>query len=230
MADGWLVTARPAGGAGVGASAVGAPAASPCAVGAAWRALVDVCAVAAGPFAASLLASWRQELDDVEARVAALRADASASPLDPLPVGLHALLALAGARLGARWPAAHLVDVAAAVELARHAVLQHEAVLDREHDPTSMNRQHVLRGDWSITQAARLVADIGPSAYRVLVRGWGSAQLLQLRTGQSAGRDALFETAISLGALTAGVPVQTPLRLPDRSCAVARMLGWATRL
>ena len=88
----------------------------------------------------------------------------------------------------------------------------------------------MLRGDWSITQAARLVADIGPSAYRVLVRGWGAAQLLQLRTGQSASQSVLFDTAISLGALTAGVSMESSPRVADRSSAAARVLDWASRL
>jgi len=228
MADGRLVTARPG-----GAAETGAPA-----VSASWRSLVDVCAAFAGPFDASLLSAWRLELDDVEAHVVALRADASAvGPIDAMPLGdqalpsgVHALLTLAGARLGSVWRPEQLIDAAAAIELARHAVLQHEAVRDREHELASMNRQYVLGGDWSITQAARLVADIGPSAYRVLVRGWGAAQLLQLRTGRIASRDVLFDTAISLGALSAGVPTQTPLRLGDRSCAAAQLRDWASRL
>jgi hypothetical protein len=225
MADRRLVAAVPAGAADVSVPAVGAPATS------SWRSLVDVCASSAGPFDASLLSAWRRELDDVEAQVAALRADASgAGPTDALPFGVHALLTLAGARLGSVWQRGQLIDAAAAIELARYAVLHHEAVRDREHDLSSMNRQHVLGGDWSITQAARLVADIGPSAYRVLVRGWGAAQLVQLRTGRAASRDALFDTAISLGALSAGVSTQTPLRLGDRPCVAAQLLDWATRL
>jgi hypothetical protein len=216
MTDRRLVTARPHG------------AAEP---GMLWRSVVDVCAADAGPFETSLLSAWRRELDDVQARVAALRGDVpvGADPADPLPVGVHALLALAGARLGRVWRPSQLVDAAAAVELARRAVSQHEAVRDREPG-RSLNRQHVLRGDWSITQAARLVADIGPQAYRVLVRGWGAAQLLQLRTGQSAARSVLFDTAISLGALTAGVPVEPSPYVADRTCAAAHVLDWAARL
>jgi hypothetical protein len=216
MTDHRLVTERPQ-----GAADAGLP----------WRSVVDMCAAAAGPFEISLLSAWRRELDGVQARVAALRGDVpvSASPADPLPVGVHALLTLAAARLGSVWRAGQRIDAAAAGELARRAVSQHEAVRDRE-PVRSLNRQHVLRGDWSITQAARLVADIGPSAYRVLVRGWGAAQLLQLRTGQSASQSVLFDTAISLGALTAGVSMESSPRVADRSSAAARVLDWASRL
>jgi hypothetical protein len=196
-----------------------------------WRSLVDVCATDAGPFDPSLLAAWRGELDDVQRRVAVLAGAGlvDAGPRDALPLGVHALLALAGARLGSLWRVGQLIDAAAAVELARRAVSQHEAVRDREHARVA-NREHVLRGDWSITQAARLTAEIGPAAYRVLVRGWGGAQLLQLRTGRAPARDVLFDTAISLGALTAGIPADALFRGAEALRAVTQVRDWAGRL
>lgn len=218
MTDGQLVTPPVAG----AAEGVTVP----------WRSVVDACAWTAGPFVPSLLTAWRRELDDVQQRVAALRGDVPVATgvADPLPVGVHALLTLAGARLGALWRADQLIAAAAAVELARRAVLQHEAVRDRDQCVGPLNKQHVLRGDWSITQAARLVADIGPSAYRLLVRGWGAAQLTRLHSGAASARNVLFDTAISLGALTAGVPTETSLRLRTEPCVVAQVLDWAARL
>lgn len=234
MAEGQLVAPRADGSDGPTAGAT-AP----------WRSVVSSCALAAGPFDPGLLAAWQRELDDVQRRVMTLRGDVPVvvAAADPLPVGVHALLTLAGARLGAQWLRAQLVDAAAAVELAHRAVTQHEAVRDRpsaglpanapppvEPLPTTNNKEHVLGGDWSITQAARLVADIGPSAYRLLVRGWGAAQLTRLETGASSDRNVLFDTAISLGALAAGVPIAASGRSAlDRGVA-AQVLDWAVRL
>jgi hypothetical protein len=202
-----------------------------------WRSVVEDCALAVGRLDPSVLSAWRRELDDAQRRVAALRGDVpgGCGVEDPLPVGVHALLTLAGARLGVRWRPGQLVDAAAAAELAHRAVLQHEAVRDR---PASVvraaavapiNKGHVLGGDWSITQAARLVADIGPAAYRVLVRGWGAAQLTRLRTGVPSERDALFATAISLGALTAGIPEESVPRLCAQGGLPSLLLDWAGR-
>lgn len=210
-----------------------------------WRSLVAVCALAAGPFDPALLAAWRGELDDVQERVATLRGDVPVvvEVADPLPVGVHALLTLAGARLGRRWQRAQLIDAAAAVELAHRAVTQHEAVRDRPSagslgnaappvgpSPTTNNKEHVLGGDWSITQAARLAADIGPSAYRLLVRGWGAAQLTRLQTGSASARNVLFGTALSLGALAAGLPAAESMRPQRVRGAPAQVLDWAARL
>jgi hypothetical protein len=66
------------------------------------------------------------------------------------------------------------------------------------------NARVVLDGDWSITQAAVLVADIGPQAYRFLVRGYGSTQVGQL-VGD-ADPLALMKAAVDLAALVAGIP------------------------
>lgn len=226
-----------------------------------WRSVIERCARDAGPFDPSLLASWRREMDGVAARLAALRREAPvvAVAADPLPAGVHALLAIAGARLGSVWRPEQLVDAATAMELARHAVLQHAAVRDRDVDGRGgtpgdgatagdgatggdascgerpievapLNKLHVLHGDWSITQAARLVADIGPAAYRVLVRGWGAAQLIRLRTGQAAAAGVLFDTAISLGALTAGVALDAARAMPQQACATTQVRDWAVRL
>lgn len=211
-----------------------------------WRSVIERCARDAGPFDPSLLASWRREMDGVAARLAALRREAPvvAVAADPLPAGVHALLAIAGARLGSVWRPEQLVDAATAMELAWHAVLQHAAVRDRDVDGRGgdascggrpievapLNKLHVLHGDWSITQAARLVADIGPAAYRVLVRGWGAAQLIRLRTGQAAAAGVLFDTAISLGALTAGVALDAARAMPQQACATTQVRDWAVRL
>lgn len=221
MTEGQLVTSR--------ARAATAP----------WRSVVDACARAAGPFDPSLVAAWRSEMDDVQARLAALRGDVpiAAGVADPLPEGVHALLTLAGARLGTVWRCDQLVDAAAAAELAHRAVLRHDAVLDQPPLPAHtaggalpLNTEHVLGGDWSITQAARLVADIGPSAYRVLVRGWGAAQLTRLRTGASSERDVLFATAVSLGALTAGLPADIALASRGDRDLPDQVLHWAARI
>ncbi|HEX7106396.1 MAG TPA: hypothetical protein VF218_10550 [Acidothermaceae bacterium] len=201
-----------------------------------WCSLVDACALVAGPFDPALLLAWRAEMDRAQARVAGLgdaerAGDASDREApDPLPVGVHALLTLAGARVGEIWRTTQLIDAAAAVELARRAVLQHQAVRDSDLDARRLNRRHVLCGDWCITQASRLVADIGPSAYRVLVRGWGSAQLTRLRTGATSRNDVLFDTAISLGALTAGVPTEVALLARRQPGAIRRVHDWAARL
>ncbi len=104
---------------------------------------------------------------------------------------------LTSARLADAWDPGKLSDVATAVELAYRASLHHRVVSDVSDEPTSPagtrspNTRVVLDGDWSITQAAVLVADIGPSAYRILVRGYGATQVGQLcGVGDPTGSDA----------------------------------------
>lgn len=176
-----------------------------------WRDVVDRCAVAAGPFTPTLLAAWTHELDVVQARIDGLERAAPhrLQQATRFGDGLHALVALATARLGTRWSAAQLLDVAAAVELAHRATRHHDAVADQTAGaPThGGNRQHVLDGDWSITQAAVLAADVGPRAYRLLVRGYGMAQLARLEPDRAGRRTVeLLATAAALGGYVAAVP------------------------
>jgi hypothetical protein len=170
----------------------------------AWRDLVDDATRWLGPVSPALVRHWRAELDEVERRVALLECSAPArSPVD----GLHAFVALASARFADAWDPAQLIDVATAVELAHRASRHHREVVDN----TTMtdgekcpNGRVVLDGDWSITQAAVLVADIGPAAYRCLVRGYGSTQVGQLFG--DAEPLALMKAAVELAALVAGLP------------------------
>jgi hypothetical protein len=96
------------------------------------------------------------------------------------------------------------------------------------------NTAAVLDGDWSITQAAVLVSDVGPTAYRLLVRGYGATQLAELLSGTD--RLALIQAAVSLGGLIAGVSDDSLARLwVDASngrahrSAEAAALAWAVR-
>jgi hypothetical protein len=183
---------------------------------AAWRDVVDRAVDALGHVTPVLARHWRSEIDDVEGRVAGLERSAPAGSADD---GLHAFAALAGARLGEVWKPGQLVDVAAAAELAYRATRHHDAVVNVQpveldglakavtsgarHDNTGV----VLDGDWSITQAAVLVADIGPTAYRLLVRGYGTTQMARLSGG--VDRSSLLRAAAALGGLVASVPVAT---------------------
>jgi hypothetical protein len=194
----------------------------------AWRDATDACArvaIEAGlAFPLPLVSAWRGELDAVETRVRALERSAPGSPaLDPAAGdGAHALLALASARLGTGWLRGQLIDVAAAVELAYRATRHHDAVSDCSH---ASNKQRVRDGDWAITEAAVLVADVGPVAYRLLVRGYGAAQLVRLEPGEPVL--SLLPTAVSLGALVAGAePPDFPL--PAGSSAAAIVWQWAS--
>jgi hypothetical protein len=142
--------------------------------------------------------------------------------------GTHALLALAGARLGSGWSSSRLVAAAAAVEQAHRATRHHGAVADDGLGARAANTWHVLDGDWSITEAATLAAELGPVAYRLLVRGYGAAQLARLGGGGAAAV-ALFPAAISLGAFVAHVDdVGFPLAVGASPAAV--LLGWACSL
>ena len=167
----------------------------------AWRDVVDRAAVEIGPLTPALARHWRTELDDVERRVADLERSAPALPADD---GVHAFVALASARLGDAWEPRQLIDVAAAVELAYRATRHHAGVVNAPPDVLQgRNTAAVLDGDWSITQAAVLVSDVGPTAYRLLVRGYGATQLATLSSGTD--RLALIRAAVSLGGLIAGV-------------------------
>lgn len=195
----------------------------------AWRQLVDAVARAAGPFPRPLLRSWRAELDAVEALVRLLER-AAPGAAGPVPRdGTHALLALAGARLGSGWSSPRLVAAATAVELAHRATRHHSAVTDDGLGARGANTWHVLDGDWSITEAATLAAELGPVAYRLLVRGYGAAQLARLGGDRGAAAAALFPAAISLGAFVAHVDdVGFPLAVGASPAAV--LLGWACSL
>lgn len=168
----------------------------------AWRDLVDQAAGQLGPVSPTLARHLRTELDEVEQRVGFIERSA---PRRSTRDGLHALVALTSARLADTWDPGKLSDVATAVELAYRASLHHRVVSDvnpsgvRSPSTRSPNTRVVLDGDWSITQAAVLVADIGPTAYRILVRGYGATQVAELcGVGDSLG---LMRAAVELGAL-----------------------------
>lgn len=170
----------------------------------AWRDLVDDATSRLGPVSPALVRHWRAELDEVEGRVALLECSA---PADSADDGLHAFVALATARLADAWDPAQLIDAATAVELAHRASQHHRRVVDTANGPDGErcpNARVVLDGDWSITQAAVLVADIGPAAYRCLVRGYGSTQVGQLFG--DAEPLALMKAAVELAALVADLP------------------------
>ena len=174
----------------------------------AWRDLVDDATSRLGLVSPALVRHWRAELDEVERRVALLEC---AAPADSATDGLHAFVALASARVADAWDPAQLIDVATAVELAHRASQHHRRVVDSavgaargpdgERCP---NARVVLDGDWSITQAAVLVAGIGPAAYRCLVRGYGSTQVGQIFG--DAEPLALMKAAVELAALVADLP------------------------
>jgi hypothetical protein len=174
----------------------------------AWRDLVDDATSRLGPVSPALVRHWRAELDEVEGRVALLE---YAAPVDSADDGLHAFVALATARLADTWDPAQLIDAATAVELAHRASQHHRLVVDTAVDSAMRpdgeprpNTRVVLDGDWSITQAAVLVAGIGPAAYRCLVRGYGSTQVGQIFG--DAEPLALMKAAVELAALVADLP------------------------
>jgi hypothetical protein len=199
----------------------------------AWRDVVDDATSRLGPVSPALVRHWRSELDEVERRVALLECSA---PVSSAADGLHAFVALATARLSDAWDPAQLVDVATAVELAHRASQHHRRVVDVATKPDGercSNARVVLDGDWSITQAAVLVADIGPAAYRCLVRGYGLTQVGQLFG--DAEPLALMKAAVDLAALVAEVPDEvarsmwaaaTSGRPPSLPAAV---VAWAVR-
>ena len=174
----------------------------------AWRDVVDDATSRLGPVSPALVRHWRAELDEVERRVELLECAApKASAVD----GLHAFVALATARLADAWDPAQLIDVATAVELAHRASQHHRQVVETAVDSIKRpdgercpNVRVVLDGDWSITQAAVLVADIGPATYRCLVRGYGATQVGQIFG--DAEPLALMKAAVELAALVAGLP------------------------
>jgi hypothetical protein len=196
------------------------------AAGTAWRDLVDRADGVLGTVSPALARHWRTELDEVEQRVVRLERSAPEPAADD---GMHAFVALATARLADEWDPQRLIDVAAAVELAHRATRHHAAILNSGR---SQNVAVVLDGDWSITQAAVLVADIGPAAYRILVRGYGATQVGQLSgVGDPLG---LVRAAVALGALVAELPASavqelwTATRLPSaRRPTPAAVLAWA---
>jgi hypothetical protein len=207
-----------------------APRAVPRAGSAPWRTVADVASAATGVVPSELAAALRVELDEVERLVTSVERSAACGSSPGLPDGVHALVALVAARLGEQWQPRQLVDVAAAVELAYRATQHHDAVREANGGgrPDSArhrrrNQRVVLDGDWSITQAAVLVAEVGPAAYRLLVRGYGAAQVSRLSGASSVGGGELLRTAAALGALVAGVR-STVGREPSAAEAV---LAWA---
>ena len=185
--------------------------------------------------ARTLLRHWHNEIDDVERRVADL--DPSSGDGHGSADGLHAFVALASRPARRRVGPRQLVDVAAAVELAYRASHQHRRVVNGvgSHLPAAsgvrLNTKAVLDGDRSITQAAVLVADVGPEAYRLLVRGYGATQVGQLCDAPAP--TALIEAAVGLGALVAGVSAADIDRLwsevespPEGRSTPAAVLAW----
>jgi hypothetical protein len=204
----------------------------------AWRDLVDDATSRLGPVSPALVRHWRAELDEVEGRVALLE---YAAPVDSADDGLHAFVALATARLADAWDPAQLIDAATAVELAHRASQHHRRVVDAAKGPDGErcpNARVVLDGDWSITQAAVLVAGIGPAAYRCLVRGYGSTQVGQIFG--DAEPLALMKAAVELAALVADLPddvarnlwaaasaVRTPAEGARPASVPAGVVAWA---
>jgi hypothetical protein len=219
----------------------------------AWRDLVDQAAGQLGPVSPTLARHLRTELDEVEGRVGSIERSA---PRRSAGDGLHAFVALATARVADSWDPGLLSDVATAVELAYRASLHHRVVTDvsaasvtdasaasvtdaRAGNVRFPNTTVVLDGDWSITQAAVLVADIGPAAYRILVRGYGATQVGQLCG--VADPLGLMRAAVALGVLVAEGPADGPAdaaqRLwqdaslaPSRRSTPAAVLAWAVGL
>lgn len=174
----------------------------------AWRELVDDATSRLGLVSPALVRHWRAELDEVERRVALVE---YAAPVGSASDGLHAFVALASARIADAWDPAQLLDVATAVELAHRASQHHRQVVDTAVDSIKgpdgercPNVRVVLDGDWCITQAAVLVAGVGPAAYRCLVRGYGSMQVGQL-FGEAEPL-ALMKAAVELAALVTDLP------------------------
>ena len=213
----------------------------------AWRDLVDDATSRLGLVSPALVRHWRAELDEVERRVALLE---FAAPVACATDGLHAFVALASARVADAWDPAQLIDAATAVELAHRASRHHRLVVDTAVDtavgravdaavdaPNAVdgdrypNARVVLDGDWSITQAAVLVAGIGPAAYRCLVRGYGSTQVGQIFG--DAEPLALMKAAVELAALVAELPDDAARSLWDvasgaRPASVpAAVVAWA---
>ncbi len=196
-----------------------------------WRDLVDDATSRLGPVSPALVRHWRAELDEVERRVMLLE---WAAPVATAGDGLHAFVALASARVAQAWDPAQLIDAAIAVELAHRASQHHRGVLDTATMPDGErcpNARVVLDGDWSITQAAVLVADIGPAAYRCLVRGYGSTQVGQIFG--DAEPLALMKAAVELAALVADLSDDAARSLWDgatgaRPASVpAAVVAWA---
>jgi hypothetical protein len=204
----------------------------------AWRDLVDDATGRLGPVSPALVRHWRAELDEVERRVALLE---HAAPVGSPDDGLHAFVALATARLADAWDPAQLIDAATAVELAHRASQHHRLVVDTAVDPMMApdgercsNARVVLDGDWSITQAAVLVAGIGPAAYRCLVRGYGSTQVGQIFG--DAEPLALMKAAVELAAMVADLPDDvtrslwahaTDVRAGRPASVAAAVVAWA---
>jgi hypothetical protein len=197
----------------------------------AWRDLVDQAAGQLGPVSPALARHLRTELDEVEGRVGLIERSA---PHRSARDGLHAFVALATARLADSWDPGTLSDVATAVELAYRASLHHRVVTDAQVTDKARfpNTTAVLDGDWSITQAALLVADIGPAAYRILVRGYGATQVSQLCG--VADPLSLMRASVALGVLVAEGPADAAQRLwqdadlpPARRSTPAAVLAWA---
>ncbi len=114
----------------------------------------------------ALLSAWRREMDDVRQRLVALRGDVpdfGTAVKDQLPVGVHALLTLAGARLGrcggrrARRRRGRRRAGASCGAATRGR--SRSTAAGFPVDARANEQGHVLRGDWSITQAARLAAE-----------------------------------------------------------------------
>jgi hypothetical protein len=201
-----------------------APAATGLAVPSPWADVVARWAAAAARAApAPATGTWRQQLAAVAARIDGLD-DTSYAGSRGAADGVHALTCLVAAGPFGGYDPRRLIDVAGAVELAYRATRHHDEVVD-----TGDNRAPVLAGDWAITQAALLVADDGPQAYRILVRGYGAAQQERLAARASAQRvPALLRTAVALGChvrtgdATAGAP--------DVAALTARVVRWASQL
>jgi hypothetical protein len=205
-----------------------------------WRSVVTLAEAAIGPLPPAVAASWRDELEAVERLVAEVACPVPAGR-GTLPDGALALVCLAAARLGTVWSATVLVEAAAAVELADRAVRHHARVTDRVAGVAAPNIEAVLDGDRSITRAAAMVAAIGPSAYRALVRGYGCVQLAALtlptstdgqpqapRSGLRADANGLVHAAVSLGLIVVGQEPDAPSGPRPAADRLGLLVGWAS--
>ena len=165
----------------------------------AWRDLVDDATSRLGLVSPALVRHWRAELDEVERRVALLECSAPSRPRPSTACTRSSHSPPRGSQMrGIRRNSSTWQRRSSSPTVHRSIIGEfaiHPTKPDAEGCP---NARVVLDGDWSITQAAVLVADIGPAAYRCLVRGYGSTQVGQLFG--DAEPLALMKAAVELAA------------------------------
>jgi heptaprenyl diphosphate synthase len=111
------------------------------------------------------------------------------------------LFTLLGAQMGPRPDADEVITAAAVVELIHLATLYHDDVMDsatmRRGAPSANSRWDntvaILTGDFLFAHASRLVADLGPTAVRIIAETFAELVTGQMREtrGPLAGEDAV---------------------------------------